>query len=123
VERVQSRIGSAEENTVPANLPDVVLRDFDLDADRDVDGIVALFTEDATVIDEGEAREGIEAIRGWQTGAASAYQYTTTTIDSEALGGDRYRVRARLEGNFPGATVDLNYDFDLDRVNRLRIAP
>ena len=110
---------------MPANVPDVVNRYFDLDAERDVDGIVALFTDDATVIDEGEARHGIEAIRGWQTGAATEYRYTTTIIDSEALGEDHHRVRARLEGNFPGGTVDLNYDFDVDgdRVSSLTIAP
>ena len=110
---------------MPANLPNVVNRYFELDADRDVDAIVALFSDDATVIDEGEARHGIDAIRSWQTGAASEYQYTTTITDSEALGENRYRVTARLEGNFPGGKDDLNYDFNVDgeRVSRLRIAP
>jgi len=34
-------------------------------------------------------------------------------------------VRARLDGNFPGGTVELNYDFvtDGDRITYLKIAP
>jgi hypothetical protein len=35
------------------NLPDVISRYFERDADRDIDSIVSLFAEDATVIDEG----------------------------------------------------------------------
>ena len=50
------------------NLPDVISRYFERDADRDIDSIVSLFAEDATVIDEGEERSGTAEIRGWQTG-------------------------------------------------------
>jgi hypothetical protein len=105
------------------DVPDVVDRYFDLAARRDVEAIVALFTDDATVTDEGETRRGIDAIRAWQTGPVARYEYTTTIADSEALGGDQYRVAVRLEGNFPGGIVDLNYDFAVDgnRVSRLRI--
>jgi hypothetical protein len=108
----------------PDDVPAIVSRYFELDAERDVDGIVALFSDDATVIDEGEARSGNDAIRSWRTGAASRYEYTTMIIGSEALGEDRYRVSARLEGNFPGATVDLNHDFTITNrlISRLEIA-
>ena len=40
------------------NLPDVISRYFERDADRDIDSIVSLFADDATVIDEGEERHG-----------------------------------------------------------------
>ncbi|MDX6411086.1 MAG: hypothetical protein QOE91_602, partial [Gaiellaceae bacterium] len=59
------------------NLPDVVSRYFERDRERDIESIVALFAEDATVIDEGEERHGTAEIRAWQTGAASKYTYTT----------------------------------------------
>lgn len=110
---------------MPDNVPDVISRYFDLAARRDVEAIVALFTDDATVIDEGETRRGIDAIRAWQNGPVAKYEYTTTIVDSEALGGDEYRVAVRLQGNFPGGIADLNYDFAVDgnRVSRLRIAP
>jgi hypothetical protein len=38
----------------PDNVPEIVGRYFELDAQRDVDLIVALFSDDATVIDEGK---------------------------------------------------------------------
>jgi hypothetical protein len=106
------------------NVPEIVRRYFELDREADDNGILMLFTDDATVVDEGEARDGLDAIRGWRTGAAAAYVYTTTITGSEALGGERYRVTARLDGNFPGGTVNLNHDFTVagDRIRRLEIA-
>ena len=39
---------------------EVIRRYFELDADRDIDSIVALFSDDATVVDEGETRHGTD---------------------------------------------------------------
>ena len=107
------------------NLPDVISRYFERDADRDIDSIVSLFAEDATVIDEGEERSGTAAIRGWQTGAASKYTYTTEITNTKTLGPDRYLVTGRLTGNVPGGTADLNWDFSIagHHITRLIIAP
>jgi len=44
-------------------LPDIVSRYFERDRDRDIDSIVSLFSEDATVFDEGEERHGTAEIR------------------------------------------------------------
>ena len=106
-------------------LPDVVSRFFERDADRDIDSIVSLFTKDATVIDEGEERHGKAEIRAWQTGAASKYTYTTEITGTEALGPDRHLVSGRLTGNFPGGTADLKWDFSIagEQITRLTIAP
>jgi hypothetical protein len=40
-------------------------------------------------------------------------------------GKDRYRATGRIDGNFPGATADLKWDFTIagDRISRLEIAP
>jgi hypothetical protein len=106
-------------------LPDVVSRYFERDGDRDIESIVGLFAEDATVTDEGEERHGIPEIRAWQTGAASRYTYTTEITGSQALGADRYLVTGRLTGDFPGGTADLNWDFTIanQHITRLIIAP
>jgi hypothetical protein len=92
---------------------------FERDADRDIDSIVSLFAEDATVIDEGEERHGTAEIRAWQTGD------TTEITGTEALGPDRYLVTGRLTGNFPGGTADLKWDFTIEgqHIARLTIAP
>ena len=106
-------------------VPDVIRRYFVLDADRDIDSIVALFSDDATVVDEGETRHGTVAIRAWQTGPASQYTYTTEVLGTDALSGDRFVVTGRLTGNFPGGTAELKWDFTVagDRISRLVIAP
>ena len=107
------------------SLPEVVSRYFELDAVRDVEAIVALFTDDATVVDEGATRQGRSEIRAWQKGPASQYSFTTEIIASEQLGPDRRLVNGRLTGNFPGGAVDLKFDFVIDRnrIARLIIAP
>ncbi len=110
---------------MPIDLPDVILRYFERDADRDIDSIVNLFADDATVIDEGEERHGTAGIRAWQTGAASKNTYTTEITSAEALAPDRYLVTGRLTGNFPGGTADLKWDFTIagQHIARLIIAP
>src|SRR6476619_152183 len=108
-----------------ALVPQAVRRYFALDADHAVEELVALFTNDAVVIDEGRRREGTDAIRSWRTDVADRYEYRTTILDARAAEGANYRVRARLDGNFPGGTVELNYDFmtEGERITYLKIAP
>jgi hypothetical protein len=106
----------------PATL---IRRYFELDADRDIESIVALFSADATVVDEGETRHGIAEIRAWQIGPASRYTYTTEVLGMVAVTADRQVVTGRLTGNFPGGTVELKWDFTVTdgRIARLVIAP
>jgi hypothetical protein len=106
-------------------VPDVIRRYFVLDAEREIDSIVALFSDDATVVDEGETRHGTTAIRAWQTGPASQYTYTTDVLGTDALTADRFVVTGRLTGNFPGGTAELKWDFTVagDRISQLVIAP
>jgi ketosteroid isomerase-like protein len=110
---------------MPDNVPPIVMRYFALDAGDDVEAVVALFTEDATVTDEGETRRGTDAIRAWRTGPAAEYEYATTITGSENLSEGQFRVIARLVGNFPGGTADLKFDFTVenDRIRALKIAP
>ena len=114
-----SMIGLGEE------APEVVRRYFEHDADRDIAAIVALFAEDAIVVDEGQTRHGTVEIEAWQTGPASAYTYTTEVLESEPRTANRYVVTGRLTGNFPGGTADLRWDFTVvgDRISRLVVAP
>ncbi len=104
---------------------DVVTRYFESDARRDIDAIVALFTGNAVVVDEGQTRRGTAEIQDWREGTASKYQYTTEVLGAERTGEDRYLVTGRLTGNFPGGTADLKWRFtvDGDLITRLEIAP
>src|SRR2546423_3644779 len=104
---------------------DVITRYFAADQRRDVDAIVALFTADAVVVDEGQTWRGVAAIRNWQDGPASQYQYTTAVHSAERSAEDTYCVTGRLDGNFPGGTADLTWRLTVagDLISRLEIAP
>jgi ketosteroid isomerase-like protein len=104
---------------------DVIRRYFDLDSNRDIESIVALFSDEAIVVDEGETRHGTEEIRAWQVGPASKYTYTTEVLGTVALEADRYVVTGRLAGNFPGGSAVLTWDFTVagGRISRLVIEP
>jgi ketosteroid isomerase-like protein len=110
---------------MPNPVPDVITRYFEADARRDNDAIVALFTDDAVVVDEGETRRGIGKIRAWRDGPVARYEYTTEVFDTDRTGDDEYLVTGRLEGNFPGGTAKLKWRFTLagDRIKHLHIAP
>ena len=103
--------------------PSVIAHYFETDARRDIDALVALFTDEAVVVDEGQTYYGTEEIRGWRKGRASAYQYTTQVSGTQALGEKNYLVTGRLTGNFPGGTAELQWRFTVqgDLINRLEI--
>jgi len=107
------------------DLPEAVRRYFAADARRDIDAILALFTTDATVVDEGETYRGAEMRREWQDGPASRYEYRVTIADRQELADGRVRIVGRLDGNFPGGTATVNFDFELvdERIAGLTIAP
>lgn len=94
----------------PSLLPPVVTRYLDDHADAaHRDAVVALFAEDARVVDDGTEHRGIDAIRAWLAREASAYAFTVTPIGQRSEGDDRWVVLVRLEGTFPGGVVDLRY--------------
>jgi uncharacterized protein (TIGR02246 family) len=103
----------------------VVSRYFEADASRDVEATLTLFADDAMVTDEGGAWRGKSEIRDWRRGPASKYEYTTTVARVDRIGDDHYRASGRIDGNFPGATADLKWDFILVEglIARLEIAP
>jgi hypothetical protein len=103
----------------------VITRYFEAADRRHNDAIVALFTDNAIVVDEGETWRGAKEIRAWREGGPSTYQYTTEVLGTERTGENTYVVAIRLEGNFPGGTAELKSRFtiDGDLISRLEIAP
>ena len=102
----------------------VITQYFEADARRDIDAVVALFTDDAVVVDDGQTFQGTAAIRGWRQGAASKYQYTTEVSGTKRIGEESTLVTGRLTGNFPGGTAELQWRFTVqgDLIRRLEIA-
>jgi hypothetical protein len=109
-----------------ADLPEVVGRYLRAHDVRDIATATAALAPEATVTDDGRTYQGPAAIGRWLERTSSQYTYTTTPVGAERHGPDRYTVVQRLEGDFPGGTVDLRYRFVLDehgRISQLAIAP
>jgi hypothetical protein len=106
------------------DLPDAIRRYFEADATRDTEAILTLFSEEAIVIDEGEAHRGIAGIRSWREEVTSKYEYTIEVVDARHTSENEYVLTGRLAGDFPGGTADLTWRFTLDgdHINRLHIA-
>lgn len=85
----------------------------------------ALMTPDAQVTDDGRTHAGLPEIERWLDRAASEYTYTTTYIGAERHSPEQWTITQRLDGDFPGGTVELRYAFTLDGdlISRLVIAP
>jgi hypothetical protein len=96
---------------------------FDADAKRDATVVVALFSDDAEVIDEGQTWRGVDRIRAWREGPTSKYAYTTRVFGTEHVSAGEYEVTGRLDGNFPGGTANLHWRFTLvgGRIKTLHI--
>ncbi|MFL1999517.1 MULTISPECIES: nuclear transport factor 2 family protein [unclassified Microbacterium] len=92
------------------------------DENRHADA-AAMFAPDATVIDDGKTYEGIDAITTWIERSSTEYAYTSTRIGQQIADETHPVVRVRLDGNFPGGTVTLRYEFDLrgESISRLVI--
>jgi ketosteroid isomerase-like protein len=105
--------------------PGTLVAYFEADARRDVDAVVSLFTDDAIVVDERQTWRGTEEIRAWREGPVAKYEYTTEIASVKPSGENGFRASGRLDGNFPGGTVELKWDFTLrgDLISRLEIAP
>ena len=74
--------------------PGRLRRYFVLDAEREIDSIVALFSDDATVVDEGETRHGTDCDPRLADRPSTAIHVHDGVLGTEALGRDRYVVRA-----------------------------
>lgn len=108
-----------------SDLPDVVERYQTAHDLHDTDAALGAFTNDAVVIDDGHEHHGAAAIRGWLASAASEFTYTRTLTGAERLAGETWVTHNRLEGDFPGGTVDLAYRFTItdDLISELVISP
>jgi hypothetical protein len=101
-----------ERTMMSVQLPQPVAQYLAADACDDFELVLASFTPDAVVHDEGSDIVGGAAIDAWKREARQKYQYTVTPLSS-SQSGETVSMRARLEGNFPGSPVDVTYTFVL----------
>lgn len=93
-------------------LPDAVTRYFEATNRFDAESAAASFAADATVRDEGQTLVGIDAIKNWVSHASEKYQPHATPLRTQE-DGDQHLVTARVEGQFPGSPIELQFEFHL----------
>ena len=93
-------------------LPKIIEDYFAADRDGGADAVVACFTDEAVVKDEGKTHVGLEAIRRWKAGSVKKYSYTVEPFLIATENG-KTLVTSHLVGDFPGSPVDLRYFFVL----------
>jgi hypothetical protein len=108
----------------PDDLPQAIQSYYERSTNADPGTAIDAFVDTALVEDEGKTHQGRVAIVAWLERAASEYEYTRTLLRAEG-DGTEITVVNRLEGNFPGGIVDLDYRFVLagDRISSLVIRP
>ena len=100
------------------NLPGVLERYFKAQNAHDIDAMVACFTPDAAVRDEGRDLVGTAAIRAWKIETSAKYRITAEPIESRREGG-RTIVVVRVSGTFAGSPANLSYRFGLAADGRI----
>ncbi|WP_328401850.1 nuclear transport factor 2 family protein [Nocardia sp. NBC_00403] len=106
-------------------LPAVINRYLSAHRAHDAATAITTFADSATVLDDGHRHDGRIAIQRWLDHSATEYTYTIEPIDTEIADPKHYVVTQHLEGDFPGGTVNLRYQFtlDADLIQALTIEP
>ena len=106
-------------------LPDVIARYQEAHDRRDTEAALDTFAVNAIVRDDGHEYRGTAEIRDWLSRASVEFTYTRTLITAGNLDANTWLVTNRVEGNFPGGVVDLQYRYVLDdlMIQELDIAP
>jgi ketosteroid isomerase-like protein len=107
---------------MPATLPAPLAAYFSAKNRHDIDAMLAPFSEQAVVKDEGQERRGRAAIREWMEETTRKYRVTVEVIDVAEADATTI-VTGLVAGNFPGSPAQLRYSFHLDggRIARLEI--
>jgi hypothetical protein len=101
-------------NIPTTRLPDTIRAYLAAHQAGATDAAARTFTADAVVVDDGQTFEGLEAVRAFLAKAGSKYTYTTELIEAQWIDDTRWVAVNRVEGNFPGGLVVLNYAFALE---------
>jgi len=84
----------------------------------------ACFSENATVLDEGETLRGRKSIRDWMVKTKKKYNHITKPLKFREQSGEAI-MTAELSGTFDGSPITLEYHFKMknDLIDDLRVIP
>ena len=111
-------------DTRPTQLPATIRAYLAAHDAGEVDAAARTFTADAVVVDDGRTFRGVEGVRRFLTKAGSEYTYTNQLIAARRIDDARWLAVNRVEGDFPGGLVVLDYTFTLvdDLISELTIS-
>lgn len=91
-------------------LPPPIARYFEAQNGHDIDAMLAVFSNQASVHDEGHDAVGSVAIRDWMEETSRKYRVTVvpTGVDQAEA---KTIVTALVSGTFPGSPIQLRYRF------------
>jgi ketosteroid isomerase-like protein len=94
-------------------LPPIIQKYVEASSQHDVKSILACFSDDAVVHDEGETLRGKNAIDSWIVKTIEKYKFQFKPV---SLKEDDTSVIVAIEvsGTFPGTPVTLDYHFVLE---------
>lgn len=78
-----------------------------------VEEMIATFTQDAVVQDEGRELHGAAAIGKWMQETIEKYDYQVEPLESSRMG-QKTLVLASIRGKFPGSPITLQYAFTFE---------
>jgi len=91
-------------------LPMPISKYFEAQNAHDIDAMLAIFSDHASVHDEGHDAVGRLAIRGWMDETTRKYRVAVvpTGVDQSDA---KTIVTALVSGTFPGSPIQLRYRF------------
>ena len=95
-------------------LPRIINDYVDASNAHDVKFILACFSEDAVVHDEGDEFRGKEMIEGWIVKTIEKYKFHFKPLSSKD-NKDEMVVAVQVSGTFDGSPVTLDYHFTIER--------
>lgn len=95
------------------DLPAAIAHYVNAENSGDVDSLSGWFTANATVRDEGRTYRGFAAIREWKAETKRKYKHTVTPLEIAQRDGTTV-MTARVDGNFSGSPVTLQFRFVLE---------
>ena len=101
------------ENTMAIKLPGSISDYINASNAHDVKSILACFSDDAVVHDEGETLHGKKSIEGWIVKTIEKYKFQFKALRSR-VDDSKVVVAVEVSGTFDGSPVTLDYHFTVE---------
>jgi ketosteroid isomerase-like protein len=80
---------------------------------RNAEALIACFTPEAVVVDEGHTYRGSDEIRQWLARTVEAYAFTLEATHVAAQGSETV-VTCQVSGTFDGSPIQIPFRFTLE---------